>query len=159
MTASAPQSSWGDLQRIMEWIPHRWPFVLVDRILTVDREARRVTGLKNVTATEPHFLGHFPGAPLMPGVLIIEGMAQTGLVLLYQMIPQPESKLVVFAGVDHARFRRQVVPGDQLHFDVQIALSRKLAKLTGSATVDGENVLEAELLAYIIDRPLAEVRA
>ena len=158
MTGSAVTASWGDLQRIMEWIPHRWPFVLVDRILTLDREANRVTGLKNVTATEPHFQGHFPGAPLMPGVLIIEGMAQTGLVLLYQMIPQPASKLVVFAGVDRARFRRQVVPGDQLHFDVQIALSRKLSKLSGTASVDGETVLEAELLAYVIDRPGAEAR-
>ena len=159
MTESAVTASWGDLQRIMEWIPHRWPFVLVDRILTLDRDTNRVTGLKNVTATEPHFQGHFPGAPLMPGVLIIEGMAQTGLVLLYQMIPQPESKLVVFAGVDRARFRRQVVPGDQLHFEVQIALSRKLARLTGTASVEGETVLEAELLAYIIDRPGAGARS
>jgi beta-hydroxyacyl-ACP dehydratase FabZ len=153
MTESGAATSWGDLQRIMEWIPHRWPYVLVDRIVTLDRDARRVTGIKNVTATEPHFLGHFPGAALMPGVLIIEGMAQTGLVLLYQMIPRPETKLVVFAGVDRARFRRQVVPGDQLHFEVEISLSRKLAKLAGTATVDSDNVMEAELLAYVIDRP------
>ena len=156
---SAPGAYWGDLERIQQWIPHRWPFLLVDRILTVDTAARRITGLKNVTATEPHFPGHFPGAPVMPGVLMLEGLAQTGAVLLYQLIPDHETKLLLFAGIDKTRFRRQVVPGDQVIYEVEIHQFRaRSSRMRGRATVDGDVAVEAEFMSYLIDRPAPAVR-
>ncbi len=138
-----------DIERIM---PHRYPLLLVDRILYLkDRE--RVVGLKNVTINEPFFVGHFPGHPIMPAVLIIEAMAQVGGVLLLNTVDHPESKLVYFMGIDNARFRRPVRPGDQLVFDLQLTkLKSRTCKMSGKAFVHGQLVAEADLLSRIVDR-------
>lgn len=138
------------IQRIM---PHRYPFLLVDRILElVPRE--RVVALKNVTINEEFFIGHFPGAPVMPGVLVVEAMAQTGGILLLQTIDDPDNSLVYFMGIDKVRFRRPVMPGDQLRLEAEL-LKRKgrTCKLLTRAYVDGQLVAEGELLASIQDRP------
>ena len=102
-----------EIQEILEYLPHRYPFLLVDRVIEYE-EMSRIVGIKNVTINEPFFQGHFPGVPIMPGVLIIESMAQLGGVLLFKAIPDRDTKLVFFAGIEKARFRRPVVPGDQL---------------------------------------------
>ena len=138
------------IQRIM---PHRYPFLLVDRIIElVPRE--RVVGLKNVTINEEFFSGHFPGAPVMPGVLIVEAMAQTGGILLLETIANPEDHLVYFMGMDKVRFRRPVVPGDQLRLEAEILhLKTRTCKLLVRAYVDGQLVAEGELLASVQDRP------
>ncbi|MBD3336159.1 MAG: bifunctional UDP-3-O-[3-hydroxymyristoyl] N-acetylglucosamine deacetylase/3-hydroxyacyl-ACP dehydratase [Candidatus Eisenbacteria bacterium] len=138
-----------DVTRIM---PHRFPFLLVDRILYLE-EAERVVGLKNVTINEPFFQGHFPGRPVMPAVLIIEAMAQVGGVLLLHTVDDPDGKLVYFMGIDRAKFRRPVEPGDQLIFDLRMAkLKSRICKMTGRCLVDGNLVAEAELLSSIVDR-------
>jgi len=139
----------GDIERIM---PHRYPFLLVDRILYL-RDRQRVVGLKNVTVNEPFFAGHFPGHPIMPAVLIIEAMAQVGGVLLLNTVEHPESKLVYFMGIDQARFRKPVVPGDQLVFDLHLErLKSRTCKMSGQAFVRGRLVAEAELLSSIVER-------
>lgn len=138
-----------DIERIM---PHRYPFLLVDRILYL-KERERVVGLKNVTVNEPFFSGHFPGHPIMPAVLIIEAMAQVGGVLLLNTVDNPESKLVYFMGIDNAKFRRPVRPGDQLVFDLQLVrLKARTCKMTGRAFVRGQLVAQADLLSSIVDR-------
>ncbi len=138
-----------DIERIM---PHRYPFLLVDRILHL-RERERVIGIKNVTVNEPYFVGHFPGHPIMPAVLIIEAMAQVGGVLLLNTVDDPQSKLVYFMGIDNARFRRPVRPGDQLVFDLQLVrLKSRTCKMTGKAYVGGSLVAEADMLSSIVDR-------
>jgi len=138
-----------DIERIM---PHRYPFLLVDRILEL-KERERVVGLKNVTVNEPFFVGHFPNHPIMPAVLIIEAMAQVGGVLLLNTVDDPESKLVYFMGIDNAKFRKPVLPGDQIIFDLQLLrLKRRTCKMAGKAFVDGRLVAEAELLSSIVDR-------
>ncbi len=138
-----------DIERIM---PHRYPFLLVDRILHL-KESKRVVGLKNVTVNEPFFVGHFPGHPIMPAVLIIEAMAQVGGVLLLNTVDNPESKLVYFMGIDHAKFRKPVLPGDQLIFDLELLrLKRRTCKMSGKVYVQGQLVAEAELLSSIVDR-------
>ena len=150
---AAPPPYWGDINRILEWLPHRYPFVFVDRILSLDLVARKIVGTKQVTHTEPHFQGHFPGQPVMPGVLMIEGMAQTGAVLLYQLIPDREKKLVLFAGIDNTRFRRQVVPGDTVTYEVEITRLRSMSsRMTGRALVGGDVAVEAEFMSFIVDR-------
>jgi UDP-3-O-[3-hydroxymyristoyl] N-acetylglucosamine deacetylase/3-hydroxyacyl-[acyl-carrier-protein] dehydratase len=139
----------GDIERIM---PHRYPMLLVDRILFL-RDRQRVVGLKNVTINEPFFIGHFPGHPIMPAVLIIEAMAQVGGVLLLNTVEDPSSKLVYFMGIDNARFRRPVRPGDQLIFDLQLVrLKSRTCQMTGRAFVQGQLVAEADLLSTIVDR-------
>ena len=140
-----------DIDAIREILPHRYPFLLVDRI--EELEAERVVGIKNVTANEPFFAGHFPDYPVMPGVLIIEAMAQVAGVLVLSSITDRKSKLVLLAGVDGAKFRKPVRPGDQLRMEMKILRSRaSMAKVSGIATVDGTVVAEAEMLCVLADR-------
>ena len=135
---------------IMNFLPHRYPFILVDRILELE-PGKRVKALKNVTINEPFFQGHFPRSPIMPGVLIMEAMAQAGGVLVIESLPpEKHGSLVYFMGIDKARFRQPVVPGDQLIIEIEMIKSRgKAAKLAGIASVDGKRVAEAEVLATI----------
>jgi UDP-3-O-[3-hydroxymyristoyl] N-acetylglucosamine deacetylase/3-hydroxyacyl-[acyl-carrier-protein] dehydratase len=138
-----------DIQRIM---PHRYPILLVDRIIEFE-DRKRVVGIKNVTINEPFFQGHFPGHPIMPAVLIIEAMAQCGGVLLLNSVDHPENKLMYFVGIDKARFRKPVLPGDQLRFELQlIRFGGSVCKMEGKAFVDGDLVAEAELLSTVIER-------
>ena len=140
-----------DIDAIREILPHRYPFLLVDRIEELETE--RVVGIKNVTVNEPFFAGHFPDYPVMPGVLIIEAMAQVAGVLVLSGIPDRKSKLVLLAGVDGAKFRKPVRPGDQLRMEMKILRSRaSMAKVSGIATVDGTIVAEAEMLCVLADR-------
>ena len=140
-----------DIDAIREILPHRYPFLLVDRI--EELEAERVVGIKNVTVNEPFFTGHFPDYPVMPGVLIIEAMAQVAGVLVLSGIPDRKSKLVLLAGVDGAKFRKPVRPGDQLRMEMKVLRSRAtMAKVSGIATVDGAVVAEAEILCVLADR-------
>lgn len=138
---------------IMKFLPHRYPFLLVDRILEVEAD-KRIVGLKNVTINEPFFQGHFPGAPVMPGVLIIEAMAQVAGVMIYRDLPDKEKKLVYFTSIENARFRRPVVPGDQLRIEMEL-LNRRMnfGKMTGRATVEGKLAAEAVVMFAISDHP------
>jgi beta-hydroxyacyl-ACP dehydratase FabZ len=141
------------IQEILKLLPHRYPLLLVDRVLEVE-PGKRVKALKNVTANEPHFVGHFPGAPIMPGVLILESMAQCGAMMFLQDLPDRDKKLFYFGGVDKARFRRPVVPGDQLILEVECIQRRSnSARVRGTASVDGNIVAEAEILTVMGDRP------
>ncbi len=141
-----------DIRGIIQSIPHRYPFLLLDRILEID-PGKRVVALKNVTYNEPFFGGHFPGEPIMPGVLIVEAMAQAGAVLLLHDMPGRDEKLVFFTGIDKARFRRTVVPGDQLRLTVEVLKSRStVCKLRGIAEVDGRKVAEADIMSALADR-------
>jgi 3-hydroxyacyl-[acyl-carrier-protein] dehydratase len=141
-----------DVNEIQKILPHRYPFLFVDAIVEMER-LKRVVGIKNVTINESHFQGHFPGQPIMPGVLIIESMAQTGGLLLLQEVPDRESKLLYFVAVDGARFRRPVVPGDQLRVEMKVISWRgDFCKLEGRATVDGQLAAEATLMCKMVDR-------
>lgn len=141
-----------DILGILDVLPHRYPFLLVDRILEMDGE--RVLGLKNVTFNEPHFTGHFPGAPVMPGVLIVEAMAQAGAVMMLSNVPDRHEKLIYFTGIDKCRFRRPVVPGDQLLLEVRLVRRRaRFAVMHGVARVGEEIAAEAELSSAMVDRP------
>ena len=141
-----------DVVKIMESLPHRYPFLLVDRILEVEGTTR-IVGLKNVTINEPFFQGHFPGHPIMPGVLIVEAMAQTGGLLLMGQVPDREKKVVYFMSLDKVKFRRPVVPGDQLRMEVEMLQFRgKIARMKGVALVDGQVATEAEMMACVVDR-------
>ena len=145
-----------DITQIMAILPHRYPFLLVDRI--IDYEAGKwVVGIKNVTLNEPFFEGHFPGAPVMPGVLIVEAMAQTAGVLMLASIPDRESKLVFFTGIDGAKFRRPVVPGDQLRLELTVLKLRpRYIKLRGEAYVERQLVAEAQISSSLVDRSVVE---
>jgi 3-hydroxyacyl-[acyl-carrier-protein] dehydratase len=147
-----PSSSTIDLLRIMEMIPHRYPFLMIDRVVDVVRDASAV-GIKNVTVNEPHFQGHFPSRPIMPGVLIVEAMAQTaGVLVVHTLGPASEGKLVYFMTIDDARFRKPVTPGDTLHILVLKQRSRgNVWKFKGEARVDGALVAEATFSAMIVD--------
>jgi UDP-3-O-[3-hydroxymyristoyl] N-acetylglucosamine deacetylase/3-hydroxyacyl-[acyl-carrier-protein] dehydratase len=141
-----------DINRILEVIPHRYPFIMVDRILELEPR-RRVVGIKNVTINEPFFQGHFPGHPVMPGVLIIESMAQAGGMLLMDELTGTGDKVVYFMSLDNVKFRRPVLPGDQLRLEVEMIQFRgKTCRLKGVAYVDGQAVAEAEMLARVVDR-------
>jgi len=141
-----------DITQIQKIIPHRFPFLLVDAITELD-PAKRIVGIKNVTMNEPFFSGHFPGTPVMPGVLIIEALAQVAAVLVLREIPDRGKKLVYFSGIDRARFRQPVVPGDQLTLVVEVLrLKSRLGKLHGEAFVREKLVAEAEILSTIVDR-------
>jgi 3-hydroxyacyl-[acyl-carrier-protein] dehydratase len=141
-----------DINEIRRILPHRYPMLLVDRI--VELEAERIVGIKNVTANEPFFSGHFPDFPVMPGVLIVEAMAQTAGVLVLKSIEDRASKLVLLVSIEYAKFRKPVVPGDQLRMEL-IMLKRKasVAKMSGKATVDGALVAEAEVMCKLADKP------
>ncbi len=146
------KSAYG-IQKIMELLPHRYPFLLVDRVIELVPDDR-IMALKNVTMNEPFFSGHFPGQPVMPGVLIIEAMAQAGGLLAYESgSGDKRGMLIYFMGMDKVRFRKPVIPGDQLIFEAKILKWRsKVAKMSGTASVDNQLVAEAELMAVFGDR-------
>jgi beta-hydroxyacyl-ACP dehydratase FabZ len=154
-TPAAEQKTVYGIMEIMKILPHRYPFLLVDRIVELEPD-RRIVGLKNVTINEPFFQGHFPGAPVMPGVLIIEAMAQVAGVMIYRDLPDRDSKLIYFTGIENAKFRRPVVPGDQLRIEMEL-LSRRpsgnFGKMSGRAHVDGKLVAEAIVVFAISERP------
>jgi beta-hydroxyacyl-ACP dehydratase FabZ len=140
-----------EIRQILDLLPHRYPFLLIDRVLETNETTIRA--LKNVTVNEPFFQGHFPEHPVMPGVLLVEAMAQAGGLLLLRQVDERERKLLYFSGIDKCRFRRPVMPGDQVVFDVEVLSHRHaFAKLQGRATVDDELACEAELLSAMVDR-------
>jgi beta-hydroxyacyl-ACP dehydratase FabZ len=141
-----------DIRDIQKSIPHRYPFLLVDRVVEMEPR-KKIVAIKNVTFNEPFFQGHFPGIPVMPGVLVIEALAQAGAVLMLHDMPDRDSKLVYFAGIDAARFRRAVVPGDRLTLTLEVVkLRSRSAKLKAVAEVDGELAAEAVILSIMGDR-------
>lgn len=140
-----------NIQDILEVMPHRYPILLIDRVLEMSEKSIRA--IKNVTFNEPHFMGHFPGHPVMPGVLLVEAMAQAGGFLLLSQIEDRENKLIYFTGIDKCRFRRPVVPGDQVIFDIEvISIKRTFAKIHGRATVDGQVACEADMMSALMER-------
>ena len=140
------------IEDIMKVLPHRYPFLFVDRVLEMEPN-RRIVGIKNVTINEPFFQGHFPGHPIMPGVLIVEAMAQVGGMLLMGTVDDPDSKVVYFMSLDNVKFRKPVKPGDQLRFELEMLQVRgKICRMKGLAKVDGEVVCEAEMAAMVRDR-------
>lgn len=142
------------ITEIMKLLPHRYPMLLVDRILEIHEDGKRIVGLKNVSANEQFFQGHFPGAPVMPGVLIVEAMAQCAAVLFLREIEDRDRKLFLFGGVDKARFRKPVVPGDQLILECEVLQRRaSTVKVKGTARVGDNVVAEAELLSVMVERP------
>lgn len=141
-----------DINAILKIMPHRYPFLLVDRVVDI-QPRKRVVAIKNVTMNEPFFSGHFPGHPIMPGVLIVEAMAQAGGILLLNTVDDPENKLVYFMGIDGVRFRKPVLPGDQIRFELDMVMFRRgTCKMQGKAFVEGDLVTEASLMATIVDK-------
>jgi len=140
------------IQEIMDFLPHRYPFLLIDRIVEFER-AKRVVAIKNVTMNEQFFQGHFPGAPIMPGVLVIEAMAQAGAVLMLSEMEDRHAKLAVFTGIEAAKFRRSIVPGDQIRMEVDVVSFRTRAgKMAGKAYVEGKLACEATLTCMVVPR-------
>jgi beta-hydroxyacyl-ACP dehydratase FabZ len=140
-----------DIQAIRDILPHRYPFLLVDAI--IELEAERIVGIKNVSVNEPFFVGHFPDFPVMPGVLVVEAMAQVAGVLVLKSIPERHSKLVLLASIEEAKFRRPVLPGDQLRIEMKLTRRKaSVAKMYGQATVNGLVVAEATVMCKIADK-------
>ena len=141
-----------DILEIMAILPHRYPFLLIDRVIEMERR-QRIVAIKNVTFNEPHFTGHFPDYPIMPGVLMVEAIAQTGGALLLTEIPDRDEKLMVFTGIDNAKFKRPVTPGDQLRIEVKVLNWRTRAvKMEGVITVEGKVVCEAVVTCMVVPR-------
>ncbi len=144
-----------NILEIMDFLPHRYPFLMVDRIESI--EGQKIIGIKNVTINEPHFQGHFPGKPIMPGVLIVEGMAQCGGILAFQSVPNPKEKLVYFASLDNIKFRRPVEPGDTIRYEIEVLrFSGKICKMKGAVYVGEELACSADMLATLMDKPKPE---
>jgi 3-hydroxyacyl-[acyl-carrier-protein] dehydratase len=140
-----------DVQEISRILPHRYPMLMVDRILEITGDS--IVGIKNVTVNEPHFTGHFPGFPVMPGVMIIEAMAQVAGVLVATLAPQTRGRIMFLASVEDAKFRRPVVPGDQLRLEMKLLrLKATIAKMQGRATVDGQVAAEATLMCKLTEQ-------
>ncbi len=143
-----------NIQEIMDFLPHRYPFLLIDRILEFE-ENKRIVGMKNVTINEPFFQGHFPGHPIMPGVLLLEAMAQTVGVMALKSLPEGEAKkkVLYFMSIDKAKFRKPVIPGDQVRFELELIKNRgNIKSFKAEAKVDGAVVAEAEMMAMIVDK-------
>ena len=152
--AQAPAKSTMDIADVLRILPHRYPFLLIDRVLELDR-MKKIVALKNVTITEPFFTGHFPEKPIMPGVLIVEAIAQAGGLLLLTEVPNRDDMLMVFTGIEKARFRRPVVPGDQLRIEVEVrAWRRTAARLEGKAFVDGKVAAESTVTCRLVPRTI-----
>ena len=153
-SAPSPAGAKGTLSitEIQQLLPHRYPFLLIDRVIEMEPK-KRIVALKNVSINEPHFNGHFPGYPIMPGVLIVEAMAQAGGALLMTEIPDRDHRLMVFTGIERAKFRKPVLPGDQLRIEVEVVAWRSNAvKMQGTATVDGRLACEAAISCALVDR-------
>jgi 3-hydroxyacyl-[acyl-carrier-protein] dehydratase len=150
--ATPPEASTLDIVEIMSILPHRYPFLLIDRVIEMERK-KRIVAIKNVTVNEPHFAGHFPDYPIMPGVLMVEAIAQAGGALLLTELPDRGDKLMVFTGIESAKFRRPVVPGDQLRIEVNVLNWRSTAvKMLGTATVEGKVACEATVTCMLVPR-------
>jgi len=147
-----PAAKTMDILEIMSILPHRYPFLLIDRVVEIERK-QRIVAIKNVSFNEPQFQGHFPDYPIMPGVLMVEAIAQAGGALLLTEIPDRENKLMVFTGIDNAKFRRPVVPGDQVRIEVKVLNWRtSVVRMQGTATVDGKVVCEATVMCALVAR-------
>jgi 3-hydroxyacyl-[acyl-carrier-protein] dehydratase len=148
-----------EITDIMAILPHRYPFLLIDRVIEIERK-KRIVAIKNVSINEPFFQGHFPNYPIMPGVLVIESMAQAGGALLLTEIPDRESKLMVFTGIERAKFRRPVVPGDQLRIEINVLQWKTRAvRMEGLATVEGKLACEATVMCQLVPRHRQETPA
>ncbi|HEY4590227.1 MAG TPA: 3-hydroxyacyl-ACP dehydratase FabZ [Thermoanaerobaculia bacterium] len=148
---SEPTQDW-NIEWILSVLPHRYPILLVDRVLEME-PGKRIVAVKNVTINEPVFLGHFPGRPVMPGVFLIEGMAQAGGLLLLHDMPDRQNKLLLFASIEEAKFRRPVIPGDQVRYEIEVLRLRSTyCKLAGKALVDGQLAAEAVLSSAMVNR-------
>ncbi len=154
--AQADASTGLDITQIRRILPHRFPFLLIDRVISLTRK-QKIVALKNVSANEPHFAGHFPGFPIMPGVLIVEAIAQAGGALLLTEVPDRDSKLMVFTGIERARFRKPVVPGDQLRIEVEVLAWRNTAvRMQGMVYVGDKLVCEAVVTCQLVPRSPAQ---
>ena len=157
IAANAAENIHYDINDIMRILPHRYPMLLIDRVVDLERK-QRIVAIKNVTINEPFFMGHFPGAPIMPGVLIVEAIAQAGGALLLTEVPDRDEKLIVFTGIEKAKFRRQVVPGDQVRIEVEVLAwregsGRKAVRMQGNAYVDGKRAAEAIVTCQLVPKP------
>ena len=156
-SSSAPAKTTMGIEEILAILPHRYPFLLIDRVIDIVRK-KRIVAIKNVTVNEPFFTGHFPNYPIMPGVLIVEAIAQAGGALLLTEVPDRDQKLIVFTGIEKAKFRRQVVPGDQVRIEVEVLAwregsGRKAVRLQGIAYVDGKRAAEAIVTCQLVPKP------